>query len=111
MSTKETPVVTPEGFYTDGQHVEVVAGWTITVRCYDHKVVSVTGPPGAHARWGGWETQDFEIDKDGDVSIDVHPGERGHGYDGDSAGIRYVPVCVMETAIRVWRVHNPPTPA
>lgn len=83
--------------FTDGSYTEVVQGWTIQVWESTPHDVSVTGPRG----------QDFTVDRAGDVCVDVFPGERGRGWDGDTASARYVPVVVLEAAIRVWRGSRP----
>jgi hypothetical protein len=74
----------------------VVDGWVIE-RFAHSPVIHITGPKP--------NQQDACIDADGDLVLDVLDAERsGRSYGGgDNAGARYMPVVVVEAAVRMWR--------
>jgi hypothetical protein len=91
----------PIPYDTNGVYAETVDDWTITT--YSHspgevRAVGPSPPPGP-----GYE-QEFTIDKDGDVCVEVNRSERGRGFHDGYAEERHVPVAVLAAAIRVWTV-------
>lgn len=87
------------------ERIEHRAGdWTLTVDRGRPGYVRASSPG-----------QEFECDRvDGSVAIEVSDGERASpfSFNGDLAGTRYIPIDVLEAAIRVWRASltPPPTP-
>ena len=83
--------------FTEGTYSEIVDGWTITASDWTKTVEFVKNERDGQA---------VTIDDAGDFSVEVSSSEKGHGYFGDSASTRYIPITVAIAAIRIWQARQ-----